>query len=235
MDAESPDFDAQLDLLVDVVVDYAIYMLNPDGVVLSWDAGAGRLMGYRREEIIGQHFSRFYPPEDRLAEVPKQALEAARKEGRFAAEGWRVRKDGSRFWAEVVIDPISDPQGKLIGFAKITRNVTARREAKATLLASERRYRLLVEAVVDYAIFQLEVDGTIATWNRGAERAKGYTRDEAIGRHFSIFYTDEDRAAGVPATRARDRRVRGTVRGRRVARPQGRQQVLGHGGDRRDL
>jgi PAS domain S-box-containing protein len=197
MDSESPDFDAQLDLLVDVVVDYAICMLDSTGVVLSWDAGAGRLMGYQREEIIGQHFSRFYPPEDRLAELPQQALEAAR-EGRFAAEGWRVRNDGSRFWAEVVMDPISDPEGKLIGFANMTRNVTARREAKATLLASERRYRLLVEAVVDYAIFQLAVDGRIATWNRGAERAKGYTRDEAIGRHFSIFYTEEDRAAGMP-------------------------------------
>ena len=137
MDAESPDFDAQLDLLVDVAVDYAIYMLDPEGRVVSWDPGAGRLNGLPREEIIGQQFSRFYPPEDRLAEVPKQALETARKEGRFSAEGWRVRKDGSRFWAEETIDPLNDPQGKLIGFAEITRNVTARREAKATLLASE--------------------------------------------------------------------------------------------------
>ncbi|MCW5737091.1 MAG: PAS domain S-box protein [Enhydrobacter sp.] len=198
MDSDRPELKVQFDLLIDAVVDYAIYMLDPDGFVLSWNTGAERLKGYGREEIIGQHFSLFYTQQDRGADLPVRALEKARTEGRFAAEGWRVRKDGSRFWASVVIDAIKDSSGNLIGFAKITRDFTERQEAQATLLASERRYRQLVEAVIDYAIFQLDVDGNIATWNKGAERAKGYSPDEAIGRHFSMFYTDEDRAAGLP-------------------------------------
>lgn len=193
-----PEIEVQFDLLIDAVVDYAIYMLDPQGFVLSWNTGAERLKGYRRDEIIGEHFSRFYTRQDRESDLPARALETARREGRFAAEGWRVRKDGSRFWASVVIDAIKDKLGKLIGFAKITRDFTERQEAQAAVLASERRYRQLVESVIDYAIFQLDVEGNIATWNKGAERAKGYSPDEAIGRHFSMFYTEEDRAAGVP-------------------------------------
>ncbi|CAN5209424.1 PAS domain-containing sensor histidine kinase [soil metagenome] len=197
-DSARPNVEVQFGLLIDAVVDYAIYMLSPDGVILSWNTGAQRLKGYSRDEIVGQHFSRFYSAEDRAAGVPRDALQTARNEGRFAAEGLRVRKDGSTFWASVVIDAIRDADGKLVGFAQITRDFSERRAAHASLLASERRYRQLVDAVIDYAIFQLDVDGTIASWNRGAERAKGYTPEEAIGRHFSMFYTEEDRAAGVP-------------------------------------
>jgi PAS domain S-box-containing protein len=199
MASERGEFEVQLDLLIDAVVDYAIYMLDPEGHVLSWNTGAERLKGYSRVEILGQHFSRFYTPEERASGVPLRALETARREGRFAAEGWRVRKDGSRFWASVVIDAIKDSRGRLVGFAKVTRDFTERQEAQSSLLESERRYRRLVESVVDYAIFQLDIDGRIATWNPGAERIKGYSADEAIGRHFSMFYTEEDRAAGVPA------------------------------------
>src|SRR5690242_5389792 len=199
MASERGEHEVQLDLLIDAVVDYAIYMIDPEGYVLSWNTGAERVKGYSRAEILGQHFSRFYTAEDRAAGVPQQALETARREGRFLAEGWHVRKDGSRFWASVVIDAIRDPDGKLVGFAKVTRDFTERQAAHSSLLESERRYRGLVEAVVDYAIFQLDTDGRIATWNGGAERIKGYTADEAIGRHFSMFYTEEDRAAGVPA------------------------------------
>jgi PAS domain S-box-containing protein len=199
MALERGEYEVQLDLLIDAVVDYAIYMLDPEGRVLSWNTGAERLKGHSRAEILGQHFSRFYTPEDRASGMPMRALEAARREGRFAAEGWRVRKDGTRFWASVVIDAIKDPRGRLVGFAKVTRDFTEHQEAQSLLLESERRYRRLVESVVDYAIFQLDVDGRIATWNPGAERIKGYSADEAIGRHFSMFYTQEDRAASVPA------------------------------------
>jgi PAS domain S-box-containing protein len=125
-------------------------------------------------------------------------LQIARETGRFHAEGWRIRKDGTKFWALVVIDAIRNPNGELVGFAKITRDITDRFEAHQELARSEGRYRQLVEAVVDYAIFQLDATGHVSTWNPGAERIKGYKTDEIIGEHFSRFYTDEDRAAGVP-------------------------------------
>ena len=189
----------QLQLLIDAVVDYAIYMIGLDGRVLSWNSGAARLKGYEPREIIGQPFSRFYTPEDQAAGIPQKALRVAKEEGRFHAEGWRVTKDGTRFWASVVIDAIKDESGELIGFAKVTRDITDRHEAQQRLLESERRFRRLIEAVVDYAIFQLDVNGIVATWNVGANRIKGYTADEIIGQHFSKFYTAQDRAAGVPA------------------------------------
>ncbi len=195
---EAPAGIPQLQLLIDAVVDYAIYMIGPDGRVLSWNTGAARLKGYESREIIGQSFSRFYTPEDQAIGLPQRALAVAKEEGRFHAEGWRVRKDGTRFWASVVIDAIKDERGEIIGFAKVTRDITERQQAQQRLLESERRYRRLVEAVVDYAIFQLDVTGIVATWNLGAQRIKGYTADEIIGQHFSSFYTAEDRAAGLP-------------------------------------
>ncbi len=185
-------------MLIDAVVDYAIYMLDPDGRVLTWNSGAARLKGYAPAEIIGHNFSRFYTPEDQKAGVPQRALATAKRTGRFSADGWRVRKDGSQFWATVVIDVIRDGQGTIIGFAKVTRDITERQEAEQGLLESERRYRRLVEAVVDYAIYQLDPNGVVATWNVGAQRIKGYTPDEIIGAHFSRFYTEEDRNSGLP-------------------------------------
>ena len=143
-------------------------------------------------------FPDFIQPTISKLESRKKPLQTARETGRFAAEGWRVRKDGTRFWASVVIDAIKDKQGELIGFAKVTRDVTERQEAQEHLLESERRYRRLVEAVVDYAIFQLDIEGVVATWNAGAARIKGYSSEEIIGQHFSRFYTEDDRAAGVP-------------------------------------
>jgi PAS domain S-box-containing protein len=188
----------RFELLVQSVTDYAIYMLDLAGHVTSWNAGARRFKGYEADEIIGQHFSRFYTPEERAKEIPRIALETAEREGRFEAEGWRVRKDGSRFWANVVIDPVRDPEGKLIGFAKVTRDLTERRAAENELRASEERFRLLVQSVTDYAIYMLDPDGKVSSWNAGAQRFKGYTADEIIGEHFSRFYTDEDRTARVP-------------------------------------
>jgi PAS domain S-box-containing protein len=185
-------------LLVQSIVDYAIYMLDTKGFVTSWNAGAERIKGFRTEEIVGQHFSKFYTEEDREAGMPQKVLETARSEGKYAGEGWRVRKDGSRFWASVVVDRINDDKGKLIGFAKITRDMTEQREAQHALLEAERRFRLLVQGVTDYAIFMLDPEGRVANWNAGAERIKGYAPAEIVGEHFSRFYTPEDFDAGVP-------------------------------------
>ncbi|TFW02018.1 PAS domain-containing sensor histidine kinase [Oxalobacteraceae bacterium OM1] len=180
------------------VADYAIYMLSPDGIVRSWNAGARRFKGYEAEEIIGQHFSRFYTEEDRAAGMPARTLQTAIDEGKFEGEGWRVRKDGTRFWASVVLDPIRDESGELVGFAKITRDITERKQAALALRESEERFRLLVEGVTDYAIYMLGPDGTITNWNAGAKRIKGYEQQEVIGSNFARFYTEEDRAAGMP-------------------------------------
>ncbi|HXH43193.1 MAG TPA: PAS domain S-box protein [Bradyrhizobium sp.] len=188
----------RLELLVNAIVDYAIFMLDTDGTVRSWNSGAERLKGYSAQDIIGRSFSLFYTPEDRAAGLPAKALATARETGRFNSEGWRVRNDGSRFWALVVLDAIKDEQGRLIGFAKVTRDITERQQAHTELLESERRYRRLIEAVIDYAIFQLDPEGNVATWNPGAERIKGYAPEDIIGQHFSRFYTPEDVASGVP-------------------------------------
>jgi PAS domain S-box-containing protein len=199
----------RFELLVQSITDYAIYMLDSTGVVASWNAGAQRFKGYQASEILGQHFSRFYTEEDRAAGIPALALRTAEQEGRFEAEGWRVRKDGTRFWATVVIDPIRNPAGALIGFAKVTRDLTERRAGEEALRRSEERFRLLVQSVTDYAIYMLDQDGNVASWNAGAERFKGYRADEIIGRHFSNFYTDEDRAAGIPANALAQARSKG--------------------------
>ena len=199
-----PARDAQADdgryrLLIDSIIDYAIYMLDADGVVTSWNPGAQRFKGYTADEIIGRHFSLFYTEEDRAAGLPSKALATAAQEGRFEREGWRVRKDGTRFWAHVVIDPIRGDDGALIGFAKITRDLTERREAEEALRQSEQQFRLLVQGVADYAIYMLDPRGRVSSWNLGAQRIKGYSQSEIVGQHFSRFYTEEDRAAGAPA------------------------------------
>jgi PAS domain S-box-containing protein len=209
---------SRFELLVQSVTDYAIYMLDPQGYVTSWNPGARRFKGYEAEEIIGEHFSRFYTPEEREQEIPRIALETAEREGRFEIEGWRVRKDGSRFWANVVIDPIRDPSGSLVGFAKVTRDLTERRAAEEELRRSEERFRLLVQSVTDYAIYMLDRDGRVSSWNAGAERFKGYAADEIMGQHFSRFYSEEDREAGVPwaALKTAEREGRFEAEGWRV-------------------
>jgi PAS domain S-box-containing protein len=186
-------------LLVQSIVDYAIFMLDPNGFVTSWNPGAERIKGYHTDEIVGQHFSTFYTEEDRKAGLPEKVLETARRDGRFEGEGWRVRKDGTRFWASVVIDAIRNDEGDLIGFAKITRDMTEKRAAQQALLEAERTFRLLVQGVTDYSIFMLDTEGRVANWNAGAERIKGYAPGEIIGSHFSRFYLPEEVEAGVPA------------------------------------
>ncbi len=178
-------------LMVDSVVDYAIFVLDPTGVVVSWNLGAERLKGYKPKEIIGKHFSIFYTPADLANDKPGHEIRGAAELGRFEDEGWRVRKDGSRFWANVILTRILDEHGTLIGFGKITRDLTDRHQ-------SEFRYRLLVEGVVDYVIYSMDVHGNVGSWNLGAERMKRYKADEIEGKHFSIFYTEEDRKKGLP-------------------------------------
>ncbi|MBY3223036.1 PAS domain S-box protein [Rhizobium laguerreae] len=196
----SLDEEGRFRLLVDAITDYAIYMLSPEGIVTSWNTGAQRFKGYRPSEILGQHFSRFYLEEDRAAGIPERALATAVEHGRFEGEGWRQRKDGSRFWAHMIIDPIRRPSGELIGYAKITRDLTERRAAEKAIRQSEEQFRRLVQGVSDYAIYMLDPEGNVSSWNFGAERIKGYRPQEIIGRHFSTFYTPEDREAGLPET-----------------------------------
>ena len=191
--------DEHFRLLVSSVTDYAIYMLDPTGLVASWNAGAERFKGYRPDEIIGRHFSTFYTEQDKAAGIPALALHTAETTGKFEAEGWRLRKDGTCFWAHVVIDPIFSATGELMGFAKITRDLSERRETEEKLRRTQEEFRLLVQSVTDYGIYMLDPEGRITTWNAGAERIKGYTPEEIVGQHFSRFYTEEDRAAGLPA------------------------------------
>jgi PAS domain S-box-containing protein len=181
------------------VVDYAILMLDPTGHVVTWNAGAERINGHAAGEIIGKHFSVFYPPEDNLAGKPARELEQAVAEGRLEDEGWRIRKDGTRYWANVATTPLRDGNGALRGFSQVTRDVTDRRAAEKALFESEELFRLLVQGVLDYAIFMLDPAGNVVSWNGGAERIKGYAPEEIIGKHFSVFYPPEDNLAGKPA------------------------------------
>jgi PAS domain S-box-containing protein len=202
------DATERLRLLVDAQTDYAIFLLDPEGRIASWNPGAALLKGYAREEIVGRSFEAFYPPEQRDAGRPGAILEAARRNGRHEEEGWRVRRDGSRFWASVVITALHDAEGRMVGFGKVTRDLTNRREAEEALrtaadelrLANDQleQFRLLVTSVRDYAIFMLDPEGRIQTWNTGAEQLKGYTADDVIGRHFELFYDEEARGRRHP-------------------------------------
>jgi PAS domain S-box-containing protein len=186
-------------LFVDAVQDHALFTLDPEGLVGTWNIGAERLQGYKAAEIIGQHFSCFYVPEDVHAGKPGQELEIAARDGRFAGEGWVLRKDGSRFWASEVITAIRNETGALLGFGIVTRDLTERRRAQENLAQTEERIRLVVEAVQDYAIFMLDPTGHVLTWSPGAERIKGYSAPEIIGKHFSVFYPEVDIRRGKPA------------------------------------
>lgn len=184
--------------MIEQTRDYALFILDPQGRIMSWNLGAERLKGYAAAEIIGQHFSVFYTREAVESGWPAHELQVATVEGHFEDEGWRVRKDGSRFWANVTLTALRDDDGRLLGFSKITRDLTERRLHEDALRQSEQRFRLLVDAVQDYAIFMLDPEGMVASWNSGAARMKGYPRNEIVGKHFSHFFTEEDIAAGKP-------------------------------------
>ena len=208
-------------ILVDGVRDYAIFMLDANGRITTWNSGAERLKGYTADEVIGKDFSVFYTDEERQTGHPKRVLDTAVRDGRYEEEHWRVRKDGTRFWASVIITAIRNESGTLIGFAKVTRDLSERRlaeeqreaerhEAERAVRESEEKFRLLVDEVRDYAIFFLDLEGQVMTWNASAERIKGYRADEIIGQSFARFYVPEDVAAGVPGRllrRATEQRV----------------------------
>lgn len=185
--------------LVDAVTDYALYMLDSEGRIASWNSGAQRLNGYAPDEIIGRHFSCLFTSEDQSVGLPARALANAARDGRSEAEGWRVRKDGSLFWTNSVLTQLLDHTGKLIGFAKISRDLTDKRRQVQATYDSALQLRLLVQGVRDYAIYMLDTEGRITSWNSGARAIKGYEEEEVLGQHFSLFYTEEDRARGVPA------------------------------------
>lgn len=185
--------------LIDGVKGLGICALSPEGFITSWNSGAELIKGYKADEIIGQHYSCFFSHAEQLAGQPQSALRIAAEQGEYKTEGWRIRKDGARFWASVILNAIFNDGGDLIGYAKITRDCTEERGASEAMLKSERTFRMLVQGVVDYAIYMLDKDGRVASWNAGAERAKGYKAEEIIGRHFSCFYPPELQAAGKPA------------------------------------
>jgi hypothetical protein len=196
--------DERFRLMVEGIRDYAIFMLDVHGNIVTWNLGAERLKQYSAEEIIGQHFSKFYPEEDLRNEKPARELERALAEGRVEDEGWRLRKDGSRFWASVVITAIYNKQGNLTGFGKVTRDLTERRANEQNLRASEEQFRLLIERVEEYAIYLLDPTGRVMTWNSGAQKIKQFTASEIIGKHFACFYAGEDVAAGRPQRNLED-------------------------------
>lgn len=184
--------------MVDSIRDYAIFALDSEGKVVTWNAGARVIKGYEEEEIVGSHISRFYTPQDAATGLPAQLLRWAAEAGRVEDEGWRVRKDGTRFWADVVLTAVRNASGELQGYVKVTRDLTQRKQTEELLRQSSESLRLLIESVTDYAIYMLDSEGRVASWNRGAERIKGYRAEEIIGRHFSVFYPPEESAKGAP-------------------------------------
>lgn len=189
---------SQYRLMVEAVTDYAIFLIDPNGFILTWNAGARQIKGYAGDEIIGRHFSVFYPREQIDSGWPDYELRMAREHGRFEDEGWRLRKDGTQFWANIVITRLVDHSGVFLGFSKITRDLTERRRQEELLRHSEERFRLLVDCVKDYAIFMLDPEGRVISWNNGAQVNKGYAAAEIIGQHFSVFYPREVVARGWP-------------------------------------
>ena len=208
IDDSAPDLSSPLNLglitnadyrlMVESISDYAILFLDPSGILLSWNAGARQLMGYEADEAIGRHFSMFYPSELLEKNWPQHELEVAAAVGQFQEEGWRLRKNGTRFWSSVVITRLTGPDGMLRGFSKITRDLSERQKQDDLLRASEERFRLIVDSVKDYAIFMLDPSGFIVSWNTGAKANKGYEAHEIIGKHFSVFYPPEVAATGFP-------------------------------------
>jgi PAS domain S-box-containing protein len=192
------DLTTLMQFAIEQTQDYALFLLDVNGNIVSWNRGAARIKGYAEHEIIGRHFSTFYTREALETGWPDYELKVAAAEGRFEDEGWRIRKDGSRFWANVVITALRDTNGKLVGFSKITRDLTERKKHEELLAQSEERFRLLVEGVLDYAIFMLDPQGLVSSWNSGAERIIGYRANEIIGKHFSRFFPEADREASKP-------------------------------------
>ncbi len=201
----------RLRALLSSVRDYAIYMLDANGVIVSWGEGAQRIKGYRAEEIIGAHFSRVYPPQAIERGWPEHELRVAATEGHFEDEDWRIRKDGTRFWANVVITALRDRNSRLIGYCKITRDLSERRRNEEALRQSEERFRQLIESVHDYAVYMLDPCGQVQSWNSGAQRITGFDSAEILGKHFSRFYPPDEIRAGTPWQQLEAARLHGRL------------------------
>jgi PAS domain S-box-containing protein len=211
-------------LLVSGVKNYAIVLLDTDGRVRSWNEGAEGIFGFSREEIIGQHLSKFYSEEECIAGKPGVQLRLARIAGRFNEVGWRVRKNGAQFHASIEITALRNKRGKLTGFGQLICDISVQKDAEERLRKSEEMFRLLVSGVEDYAIVMLNPAGEIVSWNEGLKRIKGYGAEEILGKHFSCFYQAEDIAAGKPQTELEiaSKKGRVEVEGWRVRKDQSR-------------
>lgn len=196
--ADSRDAEHWATLWAASVTELAVFAITPDGFISTWNPGATAIYGYSPDEIIGRHSSDLVPDDLREREAYEAELRRAREYGSSVTEGWRKRKDGSVLWASIVTTALVDSTGTLLGFAKLVRDESEKQKAHDAVIESERRFRLLVDGVSDYAIFMLSPDGLVTNWNSGARRIKGYTAHEIIGSHFSRFYTPEDAAAGLP-------------------------------------
>lgn len=198
--------------MITEVQDYAIILLSPEGIIENWNKGAEKIKGYTAEEALGKSFRMFYTPEDVKSGLPDRLIGHASKHGKANHEGWRVRKDGTRFWGSISITALHNSKGEVIGFSKVTRDLTERhhheqqvdklltdiRRNNELLRESEARYHRMVAEVEDYVIILLDVNGFIQNWNKGAQKIKGYDPEEVIGQHFSLFYSPEDREKGIP-------------------------------------
>src|SRR5690554_4071429 len=196
---------AHYNFLLESIKDHAIFMLDPNGFIATWNAGAENIKGYTREEVVNKHFSIFYTKEDKERNYPADILESVKSDGKFEEQGWRVRKDGSQFWASVSIFAVYADDKKLIGFSKVTRDLSERKNLEdhlnimnQELKESEERARLLISGVKDYAIFLVSPEGNIASWNNGAKEIKGYEAKEVLGKPISIFYLPEALASKYP-------------------------------------
>src|SRR5579884_1429720 len=168
-------------------------LLDPQGRIITWNEGARRIKGYQAQEVLGKPISIFYTSEDREHGKPAQVLRMAAEHGSFEDEGWRVRKDGSRFWADVVVTALRDDDGHLIGFAKITRDLTERKRAEEALRASEERYRTLVEMAPDVIFSIAAPEGTFTSLSPAFEAITGWSVSEWLGQPFTGIIHPDDR------------------------------------------
>ncbi|MBN3853361.1 EAL domain-containing protein [Paraburkholderia sp. Ac-20340] len=189
--------------------EHAMLMLDADGLISHWSASAQMSGGYCRDDVVGRHYRSLYTADDQASGRPERELRAAMREGRFEGDGWRVRKDGVSVWSHVLIEPIYHAGNELFGYAVLTQDRTEARRIQQQSLDHERRFRMLVEGVTDYAIYMLDTRGCVSNWNAGAQRAKGYSAEEIVGRHFSLFYTEEARMRGAPESGLRQARETG--------------------------
>ena len=185
--------------LIDSLTHHAIFALSSDGLIASWNSGAKHTFGYDEDEVLGKNYSLIFTPEDVANGRPIKELAAALERGSESVDGWHVRKDGSRFWCTDTIQSLHDTSGRLTGFTKIVQDSDESHGTAERLRESEERLRLLIEGVTDYAIFSIDLEGRILLWNTGAEHVFGYAEAEVLGKHFSLVYTPEAIARGVPA------------------------------------